>query len=59
VGQHFALQVDDLEASVAELRGLGVDVSDPQPVGPSRQAFLADPSGNMIELHQVQGAGLA
>ena len=56
VGQHFALQVDDLDATVAELRGRGVEVSDPGPVGTSRQAFLADPSGNMIELHQVQGA---
>ena len=53
VGQHFALLVDDLDATVAELRGRDLDVSDPQPVGPSRQAFLADPAGNMIELHQV------
>jgi catechol 2,3-dioxygenase-like lactoylglutathione lyase family enzyme len=55
VGQHFALQVEDLDATVAELRDRGVDVSDPRPVGPSRQAFLADPAGNMVELHQVMG----
>jgi hypothetical protein len=29
--------------------------SDPRPVGPSRQAFLADPAGNLVELHQVMG----
>ena len=52
VGQHFALQVDDLDAAVAELRSRGVHVSDPSPVGSGRQAFLSDPSGNGIELHQ-------
>ena len=54
-GQHFALLVDDLDATVAELRGRGVEVSDPGPVGPSRQAFLADPAGNLVELHQTVG----
>ena len=54
-GQHFALQVDDLDGTVAELRGRDVEVSDPRPVGSSRQAFLSDPSGNLVELHQVVG----
>lgn len=52
-GQHFAVRVDDLDTVVAELRGRGVGVSDPVPVGSSRQAFLDDPSGNAIELHEV------
>lgn len=52
-GQHFALLVDDLDAVHAELRGRGVDLSDISPVGTSRQAFLADPSGNQVELHQA------
>ena len=52
-GQHFAVQVADLNAVVAELRDAGVKVSDPRPVGTSRQSFLNDPSGNQIELHQV------
>jgi len=55
-GQHFALQVDDLAAVVAELRQRGIDVSNPNPVGTSLQAFLSDPSGNGVELHQVNGA---
>lgn len=51
-GQHFALAVDDLDATVAELRAAGVHVGDPKPVGSARQAFLTDPSGNAIELHE-------
>jgi glyoxylase I family protein len=53
VGQHFALLVEDLDATVAELRSRSIDVSDPSPVGRGRQAFLTDPSGNLVELHQV------
>jgi glyoxylase I family protein len=52
-GQHFALRVDDLDTAVSELRARGVNVSDPAPVGRSRQSFLNDPAGNLIELHQV------
>ncbi|MEQ1786354.1 MAG: VOC family protein [Acidimicrobiales bacterium] len=51
-GQHFALQVADLDATIAELRGAGVTVSDASPVGTGRQAFLHDPAGNLVELHQ-------
>lgn len=58
-GQHFALQVDDLAAVVEELRGRGVVVSEPRPVGTSLQSFLEDPSGNGVELHQVNGAAPA
>ncbi len=52
-GQHFALQVEDLEAAITELRQEGIKVSDAVAVGTSRQAFLKDPAGNRIELHQV------
>jgi glyoxylase I family protein len=52
-GQHFALLVDDLDAVVAELRGRKLEVSDPVSVGHDRQTFLSDPSGNLIELHEV------
>ena len=51
-GQHVALRIDDLDAAVSELRGAGVEVSDPSGVGVARQAFLRDPSGNRIELHE-------
>jgi catechol 2,3-dioxygenase-like lactoylglutathione lyase family enzyme len=56
VGQHFAVQVADIDAAVAELRDRGVEVSDPIPVARNKQAFLEDPSGNAIELHEVGAA---
>jgi glyoxylase I family protein len=51
-GQHFALWVEDLDAAVTELRGRGVEVRDPSPVGAGRQTFVTDPSGNVVELHE-------
>ncbi len=51
-GQHFAILVEDLDATTVELRAAGVSVSDAVGVGAARQAFLADPSGNSIELHE-------
>ena len=51
-GQHFALAVDDLDACVAELRARGFEVTEPRPVGPGRQAFVDDPSGNRVELNE-------
>jgi glyoxylase I family protein len=51
-GQHFAMWVADLDAAVAEIRSHGVAVSDPKPVGPGRQAFLHDPSANLVELNE-------
>jgi catechol 2,3-dioxygenase-like lactoylglutathione lyase family enzyme len=51
-GQHFAVRVADIDAAVADIRSNGVMVSDPQTVGPGRQAFLRDPSGNLVELNQ-------
>lgn len=56
LGQHFALAVTDLDATVAELRARGVAVTDPVPVGPGRQAFVTDPSGNRVELQQPPAA---
>lgn len=51
-GQHFAIHVADLDATVDELRARGIEVGDPKPVGTGRQAFLRDPSGNQVELHE-------
>ncbi|MEJ7584477.1 MAG: VOC family protein [Acidimicrobiales bacterium] len=55
-GQHLALLVDDLDDVVDELRNSGIEVSDPSPVGTGRQAFVQDPSGNLVELHQTVAA---
>ena len=51
-GQHFAIHVADIDAAVTALRQRGVEVSDPKPVASSRQCFLRDPTGNLIELHE-------
>ena len=52
-GQHFAFRVADLGAAAAELAALGVKVGGPIDVpGAGRQAFLRDPSGNLIELNE-------
>jgi glyoxylase I family protein len=56
-GQHYAVQVHALDDVIAELRRRGITVSDPIPVGRNRQAFLDDPAGNAIELHEVGSAG--
>ncbi len=54
-GQHFALLVRDLTATVDELRDRGLQVGDPSAVGSGQQAFVVDPSGNLVELHQAAG----
>jgi glyoxylase I family protein len=52
-GQHFALRVDDVDAAVSGLKARGVAVGGPFDVpGAGRQAFLRDPSDNLIELNQ-------
>jgi glyoxylase I family protein len=53
LGQHFAVRVGDLGATVAELRSQGIEVGDPVTVGANRQTFILDPAGNAVELHQV------
>ena len=51
--QHFALQVDDLDACVSEIEAKGLPVRrSPDVAGAGRQAFLRDPSGNRIELNE-------
>jgi glyoxylase I family protein len=52
-GQHFAVRVDDIEVTIKELRERGIEVSDPISVNRNFQAFLSDPDGNYIELHEV------
>ena len=52
-GEHFAILVADLDASINELRARDIKISDASPVGSGRQAFLKDPAGNLIELHQA------
>lgn len=51
-GPHIAFQTRDMEAEVARLRGLGVEVGDPFELTGSLQTFFYDPSGNQLELNQ-------
>jgi catechol 2,3-dioxygenase-like lactoylglutathione lyase family enzyme len=56
LGQHFAILVADLDDAVSELRAKGIAVREPTGVGSNRQTFVRDPSGNLVELHEV-GSG--
>ena len=51
--KHFCIEVADIEKTVAALRGRGVEVTDIC-TGQDRsfQAWITDPDGNRIELHQ-------
>jgi len=51
--RHFCLEVDDIQETVSKLRSNGVDVSEVKMGSDnSWQAWLSDPDGNRIELHQ-------
>lgn len=55
-GQHFAFRVEDLDQVIEELGTHGVKVSKPFDIpGGGRQAFIRDPSGNLVELNQPPG----
>ena len=51
--KHICLEVDDIEATLSTFRSRGVEVS-PVKLGKdhSYQAWITDPDGNRIELHQ-------
>ena len=52
MGQHFAFEVDDIDAVRAHIEAHGVNVSAPKEIpGVCRQAFFKDPSGNLLELN--------
>jgi catechol 2,3-dioxygenase-like lactoylglutathione lyase family enzyme len=57
--QHVCFEVDDMPGTVQKLRAAGVEVSEPK-VGMDRslQAWLSDPDGNKIELHQYTAESL-
>jgi predicted enzyme related to lactoylglutathione lyase len=48
--------VDDLDAEVARLKGLGVKfIREPMDAGPVRVAVLDDTCGNLLQLMQMKG----
>ena len=51
--RHCCLEVDDIKATASELRSRGVEVTEVKMGSDnSWQAWLTDPDGNRIELHQ-------
>lgn len=50
--RHFALHVDDCDASRDTLRGRGVEIRETVPIAGARRFFIADPDGNNIEIIQ-------
>ncbi len=60
--QHVCMEVASMDEAVSILREVGVEVSDPRMgTDGNPQAWLADPDGNRIELHELgpQGRQLA
>ncbi len=52
-GQHFAFEVDDVDAAIAHLDAAGHRTSKPGVIdGVCRQTFCVDPSGNRVEFNQ-------
>ena len=56
---HVCLEVADLAAEVTRLQGLGLAFTQPPNQGRdgNRQAWLADPDGNQVELMQLAPGG--
>jgi glyoxylase I family protein len=55
LGQHYAVLVEDVDATVASMRERGMRISDPVEVGTGLQSFTRDPCGNMVEIHEAGG----
>jgi catechol 2,3-dioxygenase-like lactoylglutathione lyase family enzyme len=54
---HFAITVDDLASTVAAIRERGVAVHEVDHLpGAGYQAFVQDPSGNVIELNEPEAS---
>lgn len=51
--KHFCLEVDEINVTASDLRSKGIEVSEVKMGSDnSWQAWLSDPDGNRIELHQ-------
>ncbi|HJM28291.1 MAG: VOC family protein [Acidimicrobiales bacterium] len=55
-GQHLAFLVTDIHKTCQILLTAEVHVTSPVAIGTSLQAFLHDPAGNRIEIHQLGGS---
>ena len=53
-GQHIAFLVEDIIQACKALTDAGVAVTTPSVLGSALQSFLHDPSGNRLEIHQLE-----
>jgi catechol 2,3-dioxygenase-like lactoylglutathione lyase family enzyme len=51
--RHFALRVDDLDATLKTLRANGARFEEAEPIPGWRRVYVFDPFGNKIELDQI------
>ncbi len=49
----IVFEVDDIDKTVSDLRGKGLEVEDPYATPVCRIASFSDPEGNKVSLHQV------
>jgi catechol 2,3-dioxygenase-like lactoylglutathione lyase family enzyme len=54
-GQHFCMQVDDIEAWRAKLTEAGVEVMETETIVARPRFMIRDPFGNRIEVAQITG----
>ena len=53
VGQHFALEVNNLEEACAHILNYGIKIRGPFQTGNASQIHFNDPDGNRIEVTQI------
>jgi catechol 2,3-dioxygenase-like lactoylglutathione lyase family enzyme len=53
--QHLCLEVDDLAAYEARLRGAGIEVEIPEEIINRPRLFVRDPFANLVELVEIRG----
>ena len=51
--RHFALRVDDLDATTAKLSASGARFEEADPIPGWRRTYVFDPFGNKIELDEI------
>ena len=54
-GQHFCIQVEDVQALRAQLAGAGVEIIDDTAIPNRPRFFIRDPFGNRIECTTILG----
>lgn len=54
-GQHFCMQVDDLEAWRQRLTEQGVEIAETEPIADRPRFMIRDPFGNRVEVSQITG----